>query len=157
MEKNEDHFYSIVNTLCILFQALTVGYFIDIEYRQIDIDKAAYMENGWNIVDNLYIGATCLQVAIRMVQPGTNFVPSLDANEDHNLGQFLMIMLNFMVMIFSTLKVLSLLRMFKEVGNMVQLFLNCMDQIAYFLRFHILFILGTASVYKLLGADFNLA
>ena len=61
-----------------------------------------------------------------------------------------------MVMIFSTLKVLSLLRMFKEVGNLVQLFLNCMDQIAYFLRFHILFIFGTASVYKLLGADFNL-
>ena len=147
--------FSIVNTLCILFQALTVGYFIDIEIRQIDINKAAYMENGWNIVDNLYIGATCIHILIRMIQPGTNFVPSLDDPlEDHNFGQFLMIMLNFMVMIFSTLKVLSLLRMFKEVGNIVQLFLSCMDQIQYFLRFHILFIFGTASVYKLLGADF---
>jgi len=67
MEKDAEHLFAVMNTLCIWLQALTVGYFIDIETRQIDINRKAYMENGWNIVDNLYIGATCLQVAIRMV------------------------------------------------------------------------------------------
>ena len=67
MEKDGEHLFAVINTLCIWLQALTVGYFSDIETRQIDINRKAYMENGWNIVDNLYIGATCLQVAIRMV------------------------------------------------------------------------------------------
>lgn len=67
---------------------------------------------------------------MRSVRPYETYIPVKgceDEGDAHGHSEnFAMIMVNFLVMIFSTLKVLSLLRMFNQVGNLVQLLSTCL-------------------------------
>lgn len=150
--------YLIYNMVSILIQAATLGFFIDIERKQFYAGSHSYSDNRWNVIDALYIVSTTIQLIMRSVRPYETYIPVNSCDQDGANGHsenFAMIMINFLVMIFSTLKVLSLLRMFNQVGNLVQLLSTCLKQIGNFLVFQMLFIMGITTIYKMLGADLS--
>ena len=66
-----------------------------------------------------------------------------------------LLIVNVLVLIVSTIKVLSLLRMYESIGNMIALIRACLTQVLSYLAFLFLFIITISAFYKLLGANFN--
>ena len=66
-----------------------------------------------------------------------------------------LLIVNLFVLVVSTLKFLSLLRMYESIGNMIALTKACLTQVVSYLVFLFLFIITISAFYKLLGANFN--
>jgi hypothetical protein len=94
------------------------------------------------------------------VNPGNSIIPDWDIriSADDDISTYVdrpILVCNLIVLGSSSMKVLTILRVYPSIGNMVALLGACIKDIYGFLLFFMIFIYFIAAFYKLVGATFD--
>lgn len=99
-----------------------------------------------------------LQLLVRLIYIDENIIPDWSQSErdsaDCDVNRPLLI-INLLVLFSTSMKLVTLLRMFESIGNLIALLDACLRDIAGFLAFMMLFVVTISAFYKLVGARFD--
>jgi len=135
-------------------QIVVILMFTKIELKQYYFDAAGYFSSLWNCNDAAFLVINIIQVVIKSCRFNRRIVPhDWRYVGDHDVDKFL-IVISVLLILSTSIKILALLRQYKEIGNLVAILLACFSDVSGFLVFMMLFIFMISSLYKLIGADF---
>jgi len=146
------------NIASVVLHGIAVFFVAKEEWAQYQFDKDGYFDTWWNYNDCFYILINMIQLLMRIVNIDKNIIPDWSNAEEgddvDNINRPLLI-INLLVLFSTSMKLITLLRMFESIGNLIALLGACLRDIAGFLAFILLFIVTISAFYKLVGATFD--
>lgn len=131
-----------------------------IEAKQYLYDRNNYFKTFWNYNDVLFVLINFTQFIIRCLHPGESINPDWDdkIGKNDDISSHVdrpLLLVNLILLASSSMKVLTILRVYEGIGNMVALLGACIKDISGFLSFFMIFIFFISAFYRLVGATFD--
>lgn len=146
------------NIATVVLQGIAVFVVAKEEWAQYEYDKEGYFDSLWNYNDCFYIVINIVQLLMRVITIDKNIIPDWESDEDHGGVDHVnrpLLIINLLVLFSTSMKLITLLRMFESIGNLIALLDACLRDIAGFLAFMLLFVVTISAFYKLVGASFD--
>lgn len=102
----------------------------------------------------MYVLANILQIIMKIQDKNGTLMPETNNPEKYEIVDKIVISVNILVMITSSIKLLIVLRTFEAFGKLIAFLFACIQDITAFLTFLILILMMIASLYKLIGVDY---
>lgn len=144
----------VFNIITILMQAFCLMVVLFVESKQCLHNYHNYYDNFWKKNNLVYLIMNLLQLSLRIMTYDKSIVQDLDDLGPEEINRPFLVV-NMIVLVTSTVKIMELLRMYEKLGNLIALLFTAIVDISGFLMFFAIFIVTISAFYRMVGATFD--
>jgi hypothetical protein len=144
----------VVNVITIVMQAFCLMVVLFVESKQCLHNYRYYYDSFWNKNNLVYLGMNLLQLTLRIMTHDKPIVQDLDDLGVEEINRTFLVV-NMIVLVTSSIKIMELLRMYEQLGNLIALLVTAIFDISGFLMFFAIFIVTISAFYRMVGATFD--
>merc|ERR1719329_8435 len=144
----------VFNIITIFMQAFCLVVVLMVESRQCLHDYHNYCDNFWKKNNLVYLVMNLLQLTLRIKTFDKPIVQDWDDLGSEDINRFHLVV-NMVVLVTSSIKIMELLRMYEQLGNLIALLVTAIVDISGFLMFFGIFIVTISAFYRMVGATFD--